>query len=55
MTKEYLTLLFEEWKRRYDANPEAYQSCEAFKNDPPESYGEGAATYFLWLANELTR
>ena len=53
MSKEELAIVFEEWKSRYDKNPEEYQSCEAFKADPPESYGEGAAVYFLWLMDQL--
>lgn len=49
MTQAELTFLFEDWKRRYDEDPESFQTCEAFKGDPPKSYGEAAAVYFLWL------
>lgn len=49
MSKEELTYLFTDWKARYDENPEGFQDCPAFAADPPESYGEGAAVYFLWL------
>jgi len=49
MTQEELAFLFEEWKRRYDADPNAFQSIPDFIKDPPQSYGEGAARYFLWL------
>lgn len=53
MTREKLAILFTEWKTRYDADPEAFMDCEAFKGQPPEDYGEGAAIYFLWLQEQL--
>ena len=53
MTVEWAAVLFEEWKRRYDANPEGYMTCAQFKADPPQSYGEGAARYFFELDAEM--
>lgn len=53
MTHKQLAAVFEEWKRRYDEDPEAYQNHEAFLADPPDSYGDGAATFFLWLIADL--
>jgi hypothetical protein len=43
------TEAFEEWKRRYDADPTTFMSCEEFEADPPKSYGEAAARYFIKL------
>lgn len=54
MNETELTTLFEEWKTRYDANPESFQDCPAFEAQPPKTYGEGAARYFLLLVEELT-
>lgn len=54
MTTEQLALVFEEWKRRYDADPNLFDSCEAFEKEPPKSYGDGAARYFEFLIDELT-
>lgn len=51
-TKERLAEIFEEWKRRYDADPEGFQSHEAFQAESPQSYGDGAARYFLYLIGE---
>lgn len=45
--------VFTEWKSRYDADPEVFQSCEAFKGQPPLDYGDGAARYFLWLLKDM--
>jgi hypothetical protein len=53
MDHDQLATLFEEWKRRYDEDPAGFDDCEAFKAKPPKSYGDGAATYFLWLLNDL--
>lgn len=47
LSREDMAAAFEEWKRRYDADPEGFQSDEDFKADPPQSYGEGAARYFI--------
>jgi hypothetical protein len=54
MTQEETAAVFEEWKRRYDEDPESYQGCEAFKADPPKSYGEAAARYFFFIIDEMT-
>jgi hypothetical protein len=51
-TRGELRVLFEEWKRRYDEDPEGFQSHEAFKSEEPQSYGEGAARYFIFLIDE---
>ena len=54
LTQPEIAGLFEEWKRRYDEDPDAYQSHEAFVSDAPQSYGQGSARYFLFLLDELT-
>lgn len=53
MTQEQAAAIFEEWKRRYDEDPEGFQSHEVLVADPPQSYGEGAARYFLWLIADM--
>ncbi len=45
--------IFEEWKARYDLDPNIFESHEEFLKDPPRSYGDGAARYFLQVAREL--
>lgn len=52
-TVDWLEILFEEWKRRYDANPDGFMSHADFDKDPPKTYGEGAARYFWALDKEL--
>lgn len=54
MNEAELTAVFEEWKTRYDANPETYMTCAEHEAEPPKSYGQGAARYFLLLVNEMT-
>lgn len=46
-------IVFEEWKKRYDENPDLFPTCEEFAANPPKSYGDGAARYFLWLFDQL--
>lgn len=46
---------FEEWKQRYDADPEGFQTHDEFDADPPATYGEGAARYFIKVIDELRR
>lgn len=53
MTVKDLASVFTEWKGRYDANPDSYGNWEDFLADPPESYGEGAARYFLGLIADM--
>lgn len=54
MTEEQAAGIFEEWKRRYDEDPDAFQNHEVFLKDPPKSYGEAAARYFFWLIADIT-
>lgn len=49
-----LAQVFEEWKRRFDADPDAFMSAADFEKNQPKSYGEAAARYFKWLDRELT-
>lgn len=53
MTQLEYAEAFEEWKRRYDEDPESFADCEAFKAEPPKTYGESAARYFLWLLEDM--
>ena len=54
MKKPALADVFEEWKKRFDADPNAFQDCVDFKDQDPETYGEAAAIYFTWLEKEMT-
>ena len=53
LSKENLAKVFGEWKRRYDEDPDSFQSDEDFKNDPPKTYGEGAARYFTKVVKDI--
>lgn len=55
MDEGQLADVFTEWKTRYDADPDSYQSCAAFEKDPPRDYGTGAARYFLWLVEDMNK
>ena len=48
-----LARIFEEWKDRWDKNPDWFQTLPEFVNQPPKSYGEAAAIYFKELEKEL--
>lgn len=47
--------VFTEWKRRFDLDPDEFQTCEAFAGSPPLEYGEAAAAYFTWLRDEMRK
>lgn len=46
-------VIFEEWKRRWDTNPEWFTSAEETRAEKPHTYGERAAIYFVNLQREL--
>lgn len=50
-----MAAVFTEWKARYDADPNLFDSCEVFQAAPPKDYGDAAARYFLWLAQEMAQ
>ena len=54
VNQEELAKVFTEWERRYREEPERFQS-EAVKllRETPESYGEAAAPYFVFILNEM--
>ena len=54
VNQEELAKVFTEWERRYREEPERFQS-EAVKllRETPESYGEAAAPYFIFILNEM--
>lgn len=54
MTQDEYAAIFEEWKRRWDERPNDFQNIPDFVREPPKSYGEGAARYFLFLVDEMT-
>lgn len=53
MSQAWMAVLFEEWKRRYDADPDEFMNCNQFEADPPATYGEAAARYFWNLDHEM--
>lgn len=53
MTQEMIANMFEEWKRRYDLDPAAFQDHAAWLAERPLSYGERAAEYFMDLLYEM--
>jgi hypothetical protein len=47
-------IVFTEWDRRYRENPREFMTeVEHLLGHTPETYGEGAAAYFVGLLNEL--
>ena len=50
-----LAKVFEEWKRRWDEDPDSFDSDEEFKAQKPETYGEGAARYFTKVVKEVLK
>lgn len=53
--RDFVGKVFEEWKTRYDADPAGFQSHAEFDADLPETYGNSAMQYFLWLWDELKK
>lgn len=53
MDEGQLADAFTEWKTRYDTDPDSFQGCAAFEKEPPRTYGDGAARYFLWLIEDM--
>ena len=51
--QEDLAKVFEEWKRRWDEDPDSFESDEEFKAQKPETYGEGAARYFTRVVKDV--
>lgn len=55
VTIEATAGLFEEWDRRYRENPEQFMSeATHLLRHTPTTYGEAAAAYFFFLAEEMT-
>jgi hypothetical protein len=53
-TTEEIIQTFTEWDRRYREDPDKFQSEAAhLLKETPETYGEGAAPYFLKLLKEM--
>lgn len=50
-TREQIAAVFEEWLRRYNADPEGFTE----EYGEPETYGAGCADYFVRLHAELER
>jgi hypothetical protein len=54
MTIPQLASVFTEWERRYREEPERFMSeAEKLLKETPQSYGEGAAPYFVAIARDL--
>jgi hypothetical protein len=49
LSKDNLATIFDEWMRRYKADPEAFLK----EYSPIGEYGEDCATYFVELVKEL--
>lgn len=53
MSEQAIARIFEEWKRRYLADPEGFMSHIETDDLVPEEYGVLAARYYIELVNEF--
>lgn len=52
-TRKRMTLIFDEWARRYSENPDDFQNILDENGNPVEGYGESCALYFAMIAQEM--
>jgi len=53
---EPFAVAFEEWQRRYRANPQEFANCvEELLGYTPETYGEACSVYFVALLDGLSK
>lgn len=52
-TRAALARIFEEWQRRYQADPAAFLADDPAHALEPRTYGEQAADTFIRIGNEL--
>ena len=48
-----MTMIFDEWARRYSVNLNEWESILDENGQPIEGYGEQCATYFRQIATEM--
>lgn len=53
VTRKRMTLIFDEWARRYSENPDDFQNILDENGNPVEGYGESCALYFAMIAQEM--
>jgi hypothetical protein len=54
MDHEQAAAAFAEWDRRYREEPERFMSeAEHLLRETPDTYGDKAAAYFLYILGEL--
>lgn len=54
ITEEQLAATFAEWERRWREEPERFQAEAQRLAESAESYGQGAAAYFIQIFEEST-
>lgn len=53
VTRKRMTLIFDEWARRYSENPDDFENILDENGNPVEGYGESCALYFAMIAQEM--
>lgn len=53
ITQQRMTMIFNEWARRYAEDPEGFSSILDGDGQPIEDYGEACALYFTQIADEM--
>jgi len=52
-TRTAIAMIFEEWQRRYQADPAGFLADDQAHALEPRTYGEQAADTFIRIGNEL--
>jgi len=53
ITRERMTMIFNEWAKRYSESPDEFSDILDDEGNPVSDYGENCAIYFEKLANEM--
>lgn len=53
ITHQRMAAIFNEWARRFAADPESFSEIIGEDGKPVEDYGESCATYFNRIAREM--
>jgi hypothetical protein len=54
-TQQRMTAIFNEWARRYAANPGEFSDILDADGKPVEDYGQSCTLYFEKIADEMTQ
>lgn len=54
-TQQRMTAIFNEWARRYAANPDEFSDILDADGKPVEDYGQCCTIYFEKIADEMTQ